>query len=73
MGIDEFGVSTEWQSYEWSGEIGVDDFKSIAFDLSNGDDEVPNTNGDGTVKVNHGISFYFDNIEFGYDLGGSNP
>ena len=73
MGIDEFGVSTEWQSYEWSGEIGVDDFKSIAFDLSNGDDEVSNTNGDGTVKVNHGISFYFDNIEFGYDLGGSNP
>jgi len=73
MGIDEFGVSTEWQSYQWSGEIGVDDFKSIAFDLSNGDDEVSNTNGDGTVKVNHGISFYFDNIEFGYDLGGSNP
>lgn len=73
MGIDEFGVSTEWQSYEWSGEIGVDDFKSIAFDLSNGDDEVSNTNGDGTVKVNHGVSFYFDNIEFGYDLGGSNP
>ena len=73
MGIDEFGVSTEWQSYQWSGEIGVDDFKSIAFDLSNGEDEVSNTNGDGTVKVNHGISFYFDNIEFGYDLGGSNP
>lgn len=73
MGIDEFGVSTEWQSYEWSGEIGVDDFKSIAFDLSNGDDEVSNTKGDGTAKVNHGISFYFDNIEFGYDLGGSNP
>ena len=68
--IDEFSVTTEWKNYTWSGEIGVDDFQSIAFDLNNGNEEVPNTKGDGTVKVNRGISFYFDNIEFGYDLGG---
>jgi len=73
MGIDEFGVSTEWKKFEWSGEIGVDDFQSIAFDLNNGDEEVPNTKGDGTVKISRGITYYFDNIEFGYDLGGTNP
>ena len=61
--IDEFGVSTEWQNFTWSGEIGVDDFQSIAFDLSNAS---------GTPG-NAGVSFYFDNIEFGVDLGGSNP
>ena len=73
MGIDEFGISTEWHTFTWTGEIGVDDFQSIAFDLSNGDEEVSNTNGDGTVKVNRGYTFYFDNIAFGYDLGGDNP
>lgn len=63
MGLGEIGVSTEWQDYKWSGEIGVDDFQSIAFDLSNAS---------GTPG-NVGVSFYFDNIEFGTDLGGSNP
>ena len=61
--IDEFGVSEEWNNFKWSGEIGVDDFQSIAFDLSN-------ENGN---PGNAGVSFYFDNIEFGVDLGGSNP
>lgn len=63
MGIDEFGVTTEWKEYSWSGEIGVDGFQSIAFDLSN----------EGGTAGNAGVSFYFDNIEFGIDLGGSNP
>ncbi|WP_288287307.1 hypothetical protein [uncultured Prevotella sp.] len=63
MGLGEIGVSTEWKDYKWSGEIGVDDFQSIAFDLSNAS---------GTPG-NVGVSFYFDNIEFGTDLGGTNP
>jgi len=63
MGLGNFDVTTEWQDFSWSGEIGVDDFQSIAFDLSN-------ENG---TAGNAGVSFYFDNIEFGYDLGGSNP
>ena len=63
MGLGEFTATTEWKSLEWSGEIGVDDFQSIAFDLSN-------ENG---TPGNAGVSFYFDNIEFGVDLGGSNP
>jgi len=58
--IDDFGVSTEWKTYKWSGEIGVDDFQSIAFDLNN----------DHGTPGYQGVSFYFDNIEFGYDLGG---
>ena len=61
--VDQFGVTTEWKTYTWSGEIGVDDFQSIAFDLSN-------NNG---AAGNGGVGFYFDNIEFGVDLGGSNP
>ena len=61
--IDEFGVTTEWRNFTWSGEIGVDDFQSIAFDLSN-------ANG---TPGNGGVNFYFDNIEFATDLGGSNP
>ena len=71
--IDEFGITTEWQNMSWSGEIGVDDFQSIAFDLSNGDEEVPTTDGTGTAKVNRGFVFYFDNIEFGIDLGETSP
>ena len=59
MGIEEFGVTTEWKNYTWYGEIGVDEFQSIAFDLSN----------DNGTPGNAGVSFYFDNIEFGYDLG----
>lgn len=69
--VSEFQVGTEWKQYEWSGEIGVDDFQSIAFDLNNGDER--NANDDGWAPGNGGCGFYFDNIEFGYDLGGSNP
>lgn len=63
MGIDDFYVTSEWQEFTWSGEIGVDGFQSIAIDLNNTDDGAGN--GD--------CNFYFDNIEFGIDLGGSNP
>lgn len=63
MGIDDFYVTSEWQEFTWSGEIGVDGFQSIAIDLNNTDDGAGN--GD--------CNFYFDNIEFGVDLGGSNP
>ena len=60
MGIEDFSVTTEWKSYTWSGEIGVDEFQSIAFDLNNDHGSIGN----------QGLAFYFDNIEFGYDLGG---
>ena len=63
MGLGEIGVTSEWKDFSWSGEIGVDGFQSIAFDLSNA----------GGTPGNAGVSFYFDNIEFGYDLGGTNP
>ena len=63
MGIEEFGVTTEWKNMSWEGEISVDGFQSIAFDLNNENGAAGN--GDNT--------FYFDNIEFGIDLGGSNP
>jgi len=69
--INEFQVSTEWKSYSWSGEIGVDDFQSIAFDLNNGDER--NADDNGWVPGNGGCAFYFDNIEFGIDLGEANP
>ena len=51
-------VSTEWREYIWTGEIGVDDFQTIAFDLNNEQWSPGNT----------GVNFYFDNIEFGYVL-----
>ena len=60
MGIEDFSVTTEWKNYTWTGEIGVDEFQSIAFDLNN----------DHGTAGYQGVSFYFDNIEFGYDLGG---
>ena len=63
MGIDEFTVTEEWKNYTWEGEIGVDDFQSIAFDLNN----------EGGSPGNASNAFFFDNIEFGIDLGGSNP
>ena len=65
MGIDEFSVSTEWQSYTWTGELNANDggFQSIAFDLNNESGSAGNASN----------TFYFDNIEFGYDLGGDNP
>ena len=63
MGIDEFTVTEEWRNYTWEGEIGVDDFQSIAFDLNN----------EGGSPGNASNAFFFDNIEFGIDLGGSNP
>ena len=58
--VDAFTVSDQWTEYTWTGEIGVDDFQTIAFDLSNGEDGSPG---------NGGCSFYFDNIQFGIDLG----
>ena len=61
--IDAFTVSDEWKEYSWTGEIGVDDFQSIAFDLNNGEDGAGNG----------GCAFFFDNIQFGIDLGGANP
>ena len=69
--INEFTVGTEWTNYEWSGEIGIDDFQSIAFDLNNGDER--NADDNGWLPGNGGTEFFFDNIEFGIDLGGSNP
>ena len=63
--IDAFQVTDEWKEYTWSGEIGVDDFQSIAFDLNNGDED--------GVAGNGGCAFFFDNIQFGVDLGGTNP
>ena len=66
--INEFNVGTEWKEYSWTGEIGVADFQSIAFDLNNQRDD------DGNLSPgNGGCAFYFDNIQFGVDLGGSNP
>ena len=61
--VPAFQVSTEWKQYTWEGEIGVADFQSIAFDLNNGEDGAGNG----------GCNFYFDNIQFGVDLGGNNP
>ena len=69
--IDEFSVGTEWKEYSWSGEIGVDDFQSIAFDLNNSDER--NADDNGWTPGNGSCGFYFDNIEFGYDLGSANP
>ena len=71
MGINEFAVTTDWQEYTWNGEIGVDGFQSIAFDLNNGDER--NANDDGWAPGNGTCGFFFDNIEFGIDLGGANP
>ena len=61
--IDAFQVTDEWKEYTWTGEIGVDDFQSIAFDLNNGEDGAGNG----------GCAYFFDNIQFGIDLGGTNP
>lgn len=69
--IAEFSVGTAWKEYSWSGEIGVDDFQSIAFDLNNGTER--NANDDGWTPGNGGAEFFFDNIEFGIDLGGESP
>ena len=69
--INEFTVGTEWKEYSWSGEIGVDDFQSIAFDLNNGTER--NDADNGWKPGNGGAEFYFDNINFGIDLGGESP
>lgn len=69
--VDAFTVGTEWKEYTWSGEIGVDDFQSIAIDLNNSDER--NADDNGWTPGNGNVAYYFDNIEFGYDLGGSNP
>ena len=71
MGINEFKVTEEWKEYTWEGEIGVDGFQSIAFDLNNGDER--NADDTGWAPGNGGCGFFFDNIQFGVDLGGSNP
>ena len=62
--IEEFNVTTEWQQFEFSGEVtsgmaSNGGFMSAAFDLNN-DKDVANT-------------FYFDNIVFQKDMGGANP
>ena len=71
MNINEFKVTEEWKEYTWEGEIGVDGFQSIAFDLNNGDER--NADDTGWTPGNGGCGFFFDNIQFGVDLGGSNP
>ena len=65
--IDAFEVGTEWKEFTWSGENTIDGFQSIAFDLNNG------AQTEGGFEMAGPNTFYFDNIEFGYDLGGSNP
>ena len=69
--INEFSVGTEWKEYNFSGEISADGVQSFAFDLNNGDER--NADDNGWVPGNGGGVFYFDNIEFGYDLGSANP
>ena len=69
--INEFNVGTEWKEYTWEGEISVDGFQSIAFDLNNGDER--NADDNGWLPGNGNCGFYFDNIQFGVDLGGTNP
>lgn len=66
MGIDNFSVGTEWKEYSWKGEIGVDDFQSIAFDLNNP------LEGE-TDYGNGSCGYFFDNIQFGIDLGEADP
>jgi len=70
-GIPEFYVGTEWKDYTFTGTIDVADdaFQSFALDLNNGDEEVPNTAGDGTASVNREVTFWFDNFEFGLYTG----
>lgn len=65
VGLSDFYVDTEWKTYSMTGKIDCDDFHSLAIDLSNGDEEVSNTDGTGTAKVNRSVTFWFDNIEFG--------
>ena len=69
--INEFAVTTDWQDYTWSGVIGVDGFQSIAFDLNNSDER--NADDTGWTPGNGTCGFFFDNIEFGVDLGIANP
>lgn len=69
-GIDNFTVTTEWQRFERNGVVTADmanggkggGYLSLAIDLNN--------SSNGAVGPN---TFYFDNIEFGYDLGVANP
>lgn len=64
-GLDAITVGTEWQELSLTGKISCDEFHSMALDLNNGDEEVTNTDGNGTAKVNRAVTFWFDNIEFG--------
>ena len=67
--IDAFEVGTEWKEITRSGEITQgDDIQSFAFDLSTGAKKE-----DGYELATGPNTFYFDNIEFGYDLGGESP
>ena len=70
--ITDIKVSTEWQRFEYSGEVTDDMGKndgwlSLAFDLNNG---APKADGGYEVSTRSN-TFYFDEIEFGRDLGGS--
>ena len=66
--IDPFEVGTEWKEISRSGEISADDVQSFAFDLSTGAKTE-----DGYALATGSNNFYFDNIQFGIDLGGDNP
>ena len=68
--VPEFAVGTEWKEYTFNGEITADDVQSFAFDLNIGDRKDDDS---GWNPGNGGGVFWFDNIEFGYDLGSSNP
>ena len=74
-GISDIGnisVTTEWQRFEYSGTVTDDMGKndgwlSMAFDLNNGAAKA-----DGGFELSTGSRiFYFDEIEFGRDLGGA--
>ena len=67
-GLSNFNVTTEWQRFEFNGTVTADmakngGWKSLAFDLSH--------NADGSGLATESNTFYFDEIEFGYDLGGT--
>ena len=74
-GIDAIGninVTDEWQRFEYSGEVtdgmaGNNGWLSMAFDLNNG---APKSDGGFEVSTKSN-NFYFDEIEFGRDLGGT--
>ncbi|WP_288280029.1 carbohydrate binding domain-containing protein [uncultured Prevotella sp.] len=71
--IDAFEANTEWKEYNFEGTVSDNQgkeggFLSIAFDLNNGE-----RTESGFEKSTSSNTFYFDNIQFGEDLGGANP